>query len=110
MCIRDRDGPILDGNLCLLQQGFISITLFNNLQDEVSFYYDGQLIVTGSDDFVTQTVTVTSGTGSASAITSTVYFEQQRYNLAIDNPKESAVLKIVNSNGCVLKRILLLRI
>ena len=25
------DGPILDGNLCLLQQGFISITLFNNL-------------------------------------------------------------------------------
>ena len=93
------DGPILDGNLCLLQQGFISITLFNNLQDEVSFYYDGQLIVTGSDDFVSQTVTVTSG----STITSTVYFEQQRYNLAIDNPKESAVLKIVNSNGCVIE-------
>ena len=32
-----------------------------------------------------------------------VYFEQQRYNLAIDNPKESAVLKIVNSNGCVIE-------
>jgi len=97
------EGPMLDGNLCLLEPGFISITLFNNLQDEVYFYYNGDLIVTGSEDFVTQTVTVTSGAASGSTITSTVYFEQQRYNLAIENPEESAILKIVNSNGCVIE-------
>ncbi|MFS4468942.1 PKD domain-containing protein [Maribacter sp. 2210JD10-5] len=69
------DGPFLDESLCAGGPGSIIIGIFNSQGGDLSFYYDGGLVPS-----------VQTGTNT--------------YSVQIGNPVESALLNVLNDQGC----------
>ena len=75
--------PFPDTDLCKLDPGYLSLSIFNSLGGELTFYYDNQIVESESLE-------------TENNIAS--------YVLRIPNPKESAILKIINSNDCSVEK------
>ncbi len=73
--LRLLDGPFLDESLCAGGPGSISISIFNSQGGALSFYYDSVLVPS-----------VQTGTNT--------------YSVQIGSPAESALLNVVNDQGC----------
>ena len=69
------DGPHLDDALCAGQAGFITLGIFNELDSDLSFYYNGSLV-------------------SATEISANTYQVQ------IATPLDEAELNVLNDRGC----------
>lgn len=69
------DGPFLDEALCAGQAGFITLSIFNEIDGALSFYYDGDLV---------------PATESS----------PNTYQVQIANPLDEAELNVLNDSGC----------
>ena len=69
------DGPHLDDALCAGQAGFITLDIFNEIDSDLSFYYNGDLV-------------------SATEVSANTYQVQ------IASPLDEAELNVLNDRGC----------
>ncbi len=69
------DGPYLDENLCIGNPGNITVTIFNAQQGDLSFYYQNNLV-------------------------SAIETGEDTYRVQIPDPVETAILNVVNDQGC----------
>ena len=69
------DGPYLDESLCSGQAGFITLSIFNGINGDLSFYYGGALVPASETSANT-------------------------YQVQIANPLDEAELNVLNDRGC----------
>ena len=81
-------GPYIDTDICDKNPGRISIEVFKNNHGELFFFYDGVEVYQEDNPQV----------------------NEQTYTLLIEEPKETATLKIINEQGCSLTEQIDLRI